>query len=73
MKPSTEAVYNILKSNPQGLCRRDWAQRDFYEIHARFCELRAEGIVVSSEVCRKTGHFHKGRVHVYRLEYAETA
>lgn len=67
MKPSAEAVYNLLKSNPQGLCRRDFAQRDFYEIHARFTEMRREGVFVESTLCHKPGHFHRSRIHVYRL------
>jgi len=65
MKPSTKAVLELLRAHPDGLCRRDFARRDFYEVSARILELREEGAFIDVAQCKR--HRHRGKIYRYRL------
>lgn len=64
MKPSTRAVLEMLRANPDGLCRRQFAQRDVYEVSARILELQDEGAFIERGQCKR----HRHRVKVYRYK-----
>lgn len=66
-KPGTvkAAVLNLLLAYPDGLCRRDFAQHDIYELSNRIGELEADGWVVHKGKCER--HRHRHQFTLYKL------
>lgn len=64
LKPSAEAVLNVLRSHPGGVCARTFAEYDIYRFGARIHELRQLGWLVGSHDC--TTHLHS--LPAYTLE-----
>lgn len=60
------AVYALLDGNPAGLCRRDFAQHDIFEVANRITEIEDRlGIKIGRERC--TAHYHRRRIVRYML------
>lgn len=60
------AVYSLLDGRPDGLCRRDFAQHDIFEVANRIAEIETRlGIQIGRERC--TVHHHRRRIVRYSL------
>lgn len=60
------SVLELLLTHPEGICRRNAAQIDVYELSNRIGELAADGwAIVREPRCRN--HFHNQRFTLYRL------
>lgn len=67
LTPTQSYVYALLDGRPlDGLCRRDFALHDVYEVSNRISEIEQRlGIEIERERCRI--HKHRHRVIRYRL------
>ena len=66
LTPTQGAIWNLLRTHPAGLCRRDLARWDFWEVSNRISEIEDRlGIVVRRERC--VDHPHRHRVIRYSL------
>ena len=66
LTPTQNAVYSILRTHPDGVCRRVFAQFDIFEVANRISEIEQRlGITIERDVCRR--HAHKQRFTLYRL------
>ena len=63
--PATRYVLDLLRWNPDGMCRRTFANHDVWEVSARVGELERAGFTVSRRPCNR--HNHRTRVVEYRL------
>lgn len=52
------AVLNLLRYHPDGLCRRDFANQDIYELSNRIGELEDDGWVIEKGKCERHNHRH---------------
>lgn len=52
------AVLSLLRSYPDGLCRRDFAREDIYEVSARIGELEKLGWQIRKSRCDRHNHRH---------------
>lgn len=59
------AVLNLLRAYPDGLCRRDFANHDIYEVANRIGELQRDGWIIVNRPCKR--HAHKHRLVEYYL------
>jgi len=60
------AIWNLLRTHPAGLCRRDLARWDHWEVSNRISEIEDRlGIVIVRERC--VDHPHRHRVVRYSL------
>jgi hypothetical protein len=66
-KPGTvkASIMQLLRQHPEGLCRRNWAQYDIYEVSARIGELQRDGWVIGIRRCSR--HDHRKAPHM--VEY----
>lgn len=67
LTPTQAAVFSLLDSRPyDGICRRDAAQHDIFELSARIGEIEDRlGITVIRERCRV--HSHRKPFKRYRI------
>lgn len=59
------AVLSLLRSYPDGICRRIAAQHDVYELSARIGELEKLGWTITKRRCNL--HYHQRRFVRYSL------
>lgn len=59
------AVLHLLQSRPEGMCRRDFANEDIYELSNRIGELQADGWVILKGRCQR--HNHRQKFTLYSL------
>lgn len=59
------AVLNLLMAYPDGLCRRDFANEDIFELSNRIGELQADGWIIHKSRCEK--HHHRQRFTLYSI------
>lgn len=52
------AVWHLLMTRPDGLCRRDFAKEDIYEVSARIGELEKLGWPIRKGRCDRHNHRH---------------
>ena len=69
LTPTQRAVYALLEGYPiSGVCRRDFADHDIFEVSNRITEIEQRlGIVISREPCRQQTHRHRRRILAYHL------
>lgn len=60
------SVLNLLLSHPEGICRRNAAEIDVYELSNRIGELAADGWAIA-RLPRCRNHFHNQRFTLYKL------
>lgn len=66
LTPTQDAVYWLLRGHPEGMCRRDFASHDIWELSNRISEIEERvGIDIVRERC--VDHPHRHRVVRYSL------
>lgn len=66
LTPTQRAVYGMLSAYPDGVCRRDFAEVDVWEVSNRIGEIESRlGITIHRDRCKK--HNHRRPVTLYRL------
>lgn len=52
------AVLHLLQTHPDGMCRRDFAAEDIFELSNRIGELEVDGWLILKGRCDKHQHRH---------------
>lgn len=58
-------VWHELMAHPEGLCRRDFAQMDVYELSNRIGELEKDGWIIWKGKCER--HHHRHPFTLYKI------
>lgn len=66
LTPTQRGVYAMLRAYPDGVCRRDFAEVDVWEVSNRIGEIETRlGITIQRDRCKK--HNHRRPVTLYRV------
>lgn len=66
LTPTQKGVWGMLSAYPDGVCRRDFAEVDIWEVSNRISEIEARlGVSIIRDKCER--HGHRNPVVLYRI------